>query len=289
MSAEKTGNALLVADDFGLAPQIDEAICRLADEGRLSATSVMTTHVSAAADGATVRHLGETLALGVHLNLTEGRPLGPVPSLAPSGSFSGLGRVLIHALPGRLSVSEIAGEFVRQIERFANVAGRLPDMVDGHQHVHALIGLRAATLQALDAFDWPAKPLVRIPADTPVAIFKRGVAVLKASQIALLTAGLRQPISERGFASNDGFGGVADLSRTDRVAEEFERFLPSADAPDSNARTLVMCHPAAGGGDAIAARRQAEYEALLAMGDLPQRIWHPKRNAQSGAVDWQAW
>ena len=39
--------------------------------------------------------------------------------------------------------------------------------------------------------------------------------------------------------------------------------------------------------DQHATRRVDEFDALMAMPDLPERIWHPHRNGD-GTIDWPA-
>src|SRR5206468_3833869 len=67
----------------------------------------------------------------------------------PSGKLPALGALVRSALLGRLPLMEIAAEIARQVDAFAQHFDRLPDHVDGHQHVHALPGIRDALLQML--------------------------------------------------------------------------------------------------------------------------------------------
>ena len=138
---------VLCADDFGMTPGVSRAILALARAGRLSATSAMTTLPFLARFAPALGESG--IAVGLHLNLTAGPPLGPMPRLAPGGALPPLGRLMRAALAGRLPEAEAADEIARQLAAFEAAFGRPPDFVDGHQHVHVLPGVRSALLAAL--------------------------------------------------------------------------------------------------------------------------------------------
>ena len=78
---------------------------------------------------------------GLHFNLSEGAPLSadlrdrwPV--------LPGLAQLLALALVRRLPLAAIGAEFRAQVDAFAEGLGRAPAFIDGHQHVHALPGVR---------------------------------------------------------------------------------------------------------------------------------------------------
>src|SRR5215211_4736326 len=96
-----------------------------------------------------LKALDGRIGIGLHLNLTAGRPLGPMPGFAPRGSFPGNGEMIARALAGRLPREEISAEIERQLDGFEAAFGRAPDFVDGHQHVHVLPGVRSELLRVL--------------------------------------------------------------------------------------------------------------------------------------------
>lgn len=177
--------------------------------------------------------------IGLHLNLTLGAPLGPWQAGAPGGRFLPFPALARAAFTGRLGADALRGECLRQIEAFAQHFGRLPDFVDGHQHVHVLPGVRAALVSAIEtAWQGSRRPWVRDPFDTPGTILARGVAVPKALVIAALSVGLGRTLNRRGIATNHGFSGVSPFDPTRSFADDFARFL-SVPGPQH----LVMCHP----------------------------------------------
>ena len=127
---------------------VSRGILELAQARRISATSAIVTLDRWAQDGPLLRSVRDRIAIGLHLNLTVGRPLGPMPRLAPDGVLPSIGTLVKAAVSGRLDKAEIEAEVLRQIDRFIAVAGFAPDHVAGHQHVQVLPALRGAAVGA---------------------------------------------------------------------------------------------------------------------------------------------
>ncbi len=264
---------ILCADDFAMSRGISDGILALAEAGRLSATSAMVNMPHWPDMAAAAVALRDRLALGLHLNLTFGAPLGRMAKLAPGGELPPPDRIIGRAVSRAIDRQELADEIERQLDRFAAVAGVPPDFVDGHHHVHALPGVRAALLGVLQRRFPAGGPLIRDPADRVLAILRRKVAAGKALTAAMLAAGLRRDAEAAGFATNRGFSGYSTFGAMP-YAQEFAGFLV---APGS--RPMTMCHPGLpddelGTADEIAARRPEEHAYLTGRADLPALIWH---------------
>lgn len=280
---------LLVADDYALSPGVSAGIETLAAARRLSGTAAITTLPGWGAAGARVARLRQQIALGLHLNLTLGAPLGPMPGHAPGGILPPVEGWILRAWTGRIDTAEVEEEIERQFARFEAVAGAAPDYVDGHHHVHALPGVRAALLRVI-ARRYPrgAAPLLRLPGDRPRRILARGGAWPKALVLALATAGARAAFHRADAPVNDGFAGFSGFDRSLPFARELARF---AQAPGP--RHLVMCHPghadaALAALDPLSARREDEFAALMADATLPARIHHPAATRDTdGRIDWR--
>ena len=78
---------ILCADDFAMTRGISEGILALAEANRLSATCAMVNMPHWPSQAAAAVALRDRFALGLHLNLTFGAPLGAMPLLAPGGEF----------------------------------------------------------------------------------------------------------------------------------------------------------------------------------------------------------
>ncbi len=277
---------ILCADDFAMTRGISDGILALAEAGRLSATSAMVNmpHWPAVAERAVA--LRDRFALGLHLNLTFGAPLGRLPKFAPAGTLPPPDRVVARAVSRAIDAQEVADEIARQLDRFETVAGVPPDFIDGHHHVHALPGIRAALADVLGRRFSAGGPLVRDPADAPAAILRRRLSAGKALTAAMLALGFRQTVEAAGLATNCGFSGYSSFGAIP-YAREFETFLI---AP--GARPMIMCHPGLaddelGGRDEIASRRQEEHGFLASRDGLPELIWHV-RGRDAAGFPWRA-
>ncbi len=272
---------ILCADDFAMTRGISDGILALAEAGRLSATSAMVNMPmwpDVAAAAVALRH---RFALGLHLNFTFGAPLGPMPKLAPGGTLPPPDRVVSRAVSRAIDREEVAGEIDRQLDRFEAVAGAPPDFIDGHHHVHALPGIRAALVTVLQRRFPAGGPLVRDPADRIAAILGRRVVAGKALSAAMLALGFRQTVEAAGFATNRGFSGYSTFGALP-YAREFDAFLIQP-----GPRPMIMCHPgladdALGAADEIAQRRPEEHAYLAGRDDLPALIWHVTERDAAG-------
>jgi predicted glycoside hydrolase/deacetylase ChbG (UPF0249 family) len=189
------------------------------------------------------------LALGLHFNLSEGAPLSAALG-AQWPTLPGLARLLALAALRRLPSAAIGAEFRAQADAFVAAIGRAPAFVDGHQHVHALPGVRAVVLDAIAG--WPVQPAVRNTGRLlgPDADFKR--AVIEASG----GRALERDLVARGIAHNRALLGAYDFADVD-YGGLVRRWL--AEAPGQG--SLLFCHPCATASDAadpIAAARQRE-------------------------------
>lgn len=264
---------ILCADDFAMTRGISEGIVALAATGRLSATSAMVNMPHWASQAAPALALRDRFAVGLHLNLTFGAPLGAMPKLAPGGQLPPPDRVVGRAVSRAIDREEVADEIARQFDRFEEVAGVPPDFVDGHHHVHVLPVIRDALLEVMRRRFPRGGPLIRDPADRVTAILQRRVAAGKALTVAMLAAGFRHAANAAGFATNRGFSGYSIIGTVPYAAE----FDASLVAPGP--QQMIMCHPGLpddehGDRDSIATRRPEELALLSSRADVPDLIWH---------------
>jgi predicted glycoside hydrolase/deacetylase ChbG (UPF0249 family) len=277
---------ILCADDYAMTEGVSRAIGELAAARRLSATSVMTTsaHWPRMAPRLLV-HRGH-LSIGLHLNLTLGRPLGQMPRLAPLGTLPPLGSLTAWALGGVLDAEEIGAEIGRQLDHFEAALGFPPDHIDGHQHVHVLPGIRRALLREIARRYRARPPLMRDPSDRLSSILSRRTTAVKALVVAALAIGFASSARKRGLQTNDSFAGFSRFDEREPYAEELEQALSGP-----GGRHLVMCHPGHPDAelatlDPVVNRRRMEYEALMADPTLMARIWRPARRGDGAPLDW---
>lgn len=231
-------NVILCADDFGLADGVSRGIIELAEMSRLSATGAMTNMPGWRRSALHLKPLKGRIAVGLHLNLTTGSPLGPMPRLAPTGAFPTLGTLLPKAMRRQLSVEEVAGEIGRQLDAFLEAHGEPPAFVDGHQHVHVLPAIRPALIRVLTDRGYAGRVWLRDPSDRMAAILRRPIGRSKALVVKSLAQGFARSAQGAGFQTNKGFSGFAPLDLSVPAARIFEAAFSTL-----GACPVVMCHP----------------------------------------------
>lgn len=228
----------LCADDFGLSYGVSAGILEALDAGRLTAVSALVNGPRWPAMGRALARRASGADVGLHFNLTLGRPLAAMPKFAPDGKFPAAAKVIRMALARRLPMDEIRAEIDRQFDRFEAVMERGPDHVDGHQHVHVLPGIRTALLEAMSVRKLQGRVWLRDAGDGLHRIATRGAQARKAFAVRSLAAGFRREARNRGFDVNDGFAGFSDFHPGHDYAKAFQSYLR---APGR--RHLIMCHP----------------------------------------------
>lgn len=228
----------LCADDYGISHSVNTAIRDLVLQGRINATSVMvvapTFKRSEALSLAILNAGTQRVAIGLHLTLTA--PFKPQSTgYAPlrNDAFLPLKSTLRAAMLRMLRPEKVAVEVAAQIKAFEAAFGRLPDFIDGHQHVHLFPQIRDAVLnvardRAPDA--WMRQcgrlPSVARPGDR------------KAWLLDHLSRAFRKRVKKLGVKVNPAFAGTYDFNSRPDFPALFPAFLE--DLPDGS---VVMCHP----------------------------------------------
>ena len=260
MTAATRKRLTVCADDFAYRPAISQTIVDLAMEGKVNAISCMAVSPHWPRCAERLEVLPPQIQVGLHLVLTDARPLTCMPDLAPGGRLPAIRFYERIAARGSLPLGEIDCELSEQFARFIAHRGRPPDFVDGHQHVHVWPGIRERVLahtvrHAPDAW-------LRDCSDGFAAIMARPYR-LRALGSAVHARGLRRAAERSGLRCNRGFAGIYDFRADFEML--FPRFLTHA-GPEH----LVICHPGRGrdGSDPIEAARSRE---ALALSRLPVR------------------
>ena len=238
---------VLCADDFGLSAAVDRGVLRLVARSRLSALSCLVNMPDWAAGARALKSL-PAVRVGLHFNLTEGRPLSPAlarvwPQLPP------LQTLITQAHLRRLPVTALGAELQAQLDTFEQARGQPPDHIDGHQHVHHLPQLRDLVLgQIAQRPGMTVRHTGHLPG--------RGFAVKR-----LLIEGtggrfMGRLIQKLGRQANTQLLGVYDFINTDyrRLLQGWLAALPAQGG-------MIFCHPGEAAetpGDPIAAARVRE-------------------------------
>ena len=258
----------ICADDYGLHPEVDRAIVDLARRKRLGATSVLVD-----AQGLSERAAwldGTDIDVGLHLNLTQ-----VVGDLDAADVQTSLARLILSCYLGRTSRQWVRNSVRRQLDRFESLFGRMPDYVDGHQHVHQLPIVREVLLQELserfprvsgESVDRTrARPWIRSTCAS-AGLLRTGFRQwVKAMVIQGLGAkSLEQSARAAGFSMNTGFAGIYDFTRPALPYDVLMRHWLDTCAQAS----VIMTHPSCATikADPVGQARRVEYQMLCSDG-----------------------
>ncbi len=147
-STPDSKNLIINADDFGISRGVNVGIIDAAQLRVVTSASIIV-NLPGFADAIDRAVSCPTLSLGLHLNLTLGRPLTAAPTLtrADTGEFYPLAVLITRASLGRLDASDIARECQAQIDRMID-SGFAPTHLDSHRHVHAHPAISTAVAKA---------------------------------------------------------------------------------------------------------------------------------------------
>ena len=131
------------ADDFGLTRGVSAGILAAARHGIVTSTTLLATADVARDLLAELRDAG--LGVGLHVNLTLGRPLTGRSSLTDAaGRFIRDARVAAS----RATARDVEREVAAQLERFETLLHRPPTHLDSHHHVGLHPPVREVVLAA---------------------------------------------------------------------------------------------------------------------------------------------
>jgi predicted glycoside hydrolase/deacetylase ChbG (UPF0249 family) len=203
---------LVTADDYGIGPATSQGIIDLAVAGRLSCSVLLVTSPYAEQAVQAWREAEQPFELGWHPCLTLDRPIAApkhVPSLVDAnGVFWPLGDFLRRLFLGQLRSSEIDIELKAQYQRFRDLVGYAPRVVNSHHHVQIFAPVGAILRQTLGQ-ERPLPYLRRIREPWRTLTRVPGARLKRAF---LSTLGWREARrqAEAGFPGNDSLAGVTD-------------------------------------------------------------------------------
>jgi chitin disaccharide deacetylase len=229
----------LCADDYGISPGVNRAICDLIARGRLNATSVMVVGPAVGRDEISAlqsaAEASSRCAIGLHATLTAPfRPLSMHFRPLDGGMFLPFPKLLRAGLARQLDPEIIHAELKLQLATFAGMFGRMPVFVDGHQHVQLYPAIRDAFLDAVN--ELAPKAWVR-QAGRAVSLRER-FAAPKALFLDMLSAQFRARAARAGITVNPAFAGAYDFSRKADFGALMRGFLDRLPP-----QAVVMCHP----------------------------------------------
>jgi hopanoid biosynthesis associated protein HpnK len=240
-------NLIVNADDLGWTPGVNRGISEAHRNGIVTSASLLANGC-AFDDGVRLSRELPRLGVGVHLNLSDGKPVAPparVKTLvSEAGDFRGGPETLLFRLTAKsLDTKDVEIEWGAQIEKIC-AAGICPTHLDGHKHVQMLPGLFAIALRLARKHGIEA---VRISHETSSlraaliggsesksVMLKQGV---QARGLKLLARDARGMAERSGIATADYFCGIAQTGvLTRKGVLQLLASLPEG-------TTELMCHP----------------------------------------------
>ena len=228
------------ADDLGADESRNAGIFEAVEAGAVTAVSILVN--GPAFPDALERIAAEArggISFGIHLNLTEGKPLVPGPACLTDSGGRFPGKAEAHR---RLMIAgdrewedAIGREFAAQVGALRD-AGIPVDHLDGHQHIHIFPAVIEAAVRTAATF---GIPWIRLP-EEPVPVFtdREGpVDTAEARMFSRLASAARSRIRRSGLRTTDHFRGLYLKGRlTPESLEETLSALPSGLAE-------LMVHP----------------------------------------------
>lgn len=133
VSMSKRKLLIVNADDFGYYKAADEGIVKAVNQGIVTSATVVVNMPRAENLPHIVKEMPELL-LGIHFNLTHGKPVcSRVPSLVDG---KGMFCHTAEALALKASAEDIALELEAQLMYFNEIFGKPPSHIDSHKHIH---------------------------------------------------------------------------------------------------------------------------------------------------------
>jgi predicted glycoside hydrolase/deacetylase ChbG (UPF0249 family) len=134
---------IVTADDYGLCETVNQAIEDCLDAGTVRATCVMA-NMSACGAAKSLRRKFPRTSIGIHWNVTQGRPVLPTADISSlindTGSFLTVSELRRRWWFGQVKRDELHAELRAQFNRLCEIMGP-PDFWNTHQNSHVFPGL----------------------------------------------------------------------------------------------------------------------------------------------------
>ncbi len=151
---------ILNGDDFGITYACNAAIIDCYTRGVLTSASLMV-NMPAAPHAARLMKKYPRLSVGIHLNLTVGKPLTPglKTLVKEDGTFNkGMLQDSSH-----VDEKEIRAELQAQMDRYIELTGQLPDHINSHHGIELIKGAEAIVCEMSRGYDRPVRRFFTLP------------------------------------------------------------------------------------------------------------------------------
>lgn len=158
---------IITADDLGIDAERNRGILEAHQRGVVTSVSVLANG-PALEDAVARLKAAPSLATGIHVNVTEGKPLaeGHSTIVGPDGSL--LGKEALRSIVeqggwrSKIDPAELFREAVAQVKRLRALGLKIAHL-DGHQHMHVYPVVRDQIARAAGSF---CLPTARLPEES---------------------------------------------------------------------------------------------------------------------------
>lgn len=218
---------VVIADDYGIGPETSRAILELAARGLVTGTVLLVNSPYAADAIRAWRQSGVNLEMGWHPCLTLDPPVSP-PSrvgslIAPNGCLWPLRQFLTRLYSQQICPKQIEIELKAQFDRFGELVGHAPTIVNSHQHISLFPPVGAILREILRARGGPLPYVRRVREPWPL-LGRIAGARKKRMLLTLLGRIEARHLHHEGFRGNDWLAGITDPPWA-RDREFFARWL----------------------------------------------------------------
>ena len=240
-------NLIVNADDFGWTAGVNRGIAEAHRNGIVTSTSLLANG-QAFENGVQASSDLPRLGVGVHLNLSDGKPVAPANEvkslLNAAGEFCGGPEALLFRLTAKsIDVNDVEREWDAQIRKI-QTAGIHATHLDGHKHVQMLPGLFGIALRLAKKHGIEAvrvsheasglRAALTHGSESTSRLLKQGV---QARGLKLLARDARKMAEHAGIGTADYFCGIAQTGvLTKKGVQQLLASLPEG-------TTELMCHP----------------------------------------------
>ncbi len=147
-------------DDFGITRAANFGIIDCFKDGILTSCSMMV-NMPAAAHAAKLMKEYPDFSVGIHLNLTVGKPLLSTHKtlVKEDGTFNkGMLKESSH-----VDIEEIRAELYAQVEKYIELTGKLPDHLNSHHGIEMIQGAENVVCELSKKYDLPVRRFFTLP------------------------------------------------------------------------------------------------------------------------------
>lgn len=225
------------ADDFGLTKGVNTGILKCFKSGIVTDSSLLM-NFEATEDAVKIIKRNK-LNAGIHLNLTEGKPLSNKAStlMDKNGNFLNIGKFSLKLILNKIREEDIEREFTAQIEKFLSKK-LTPTHIDTHQYVHMFKKVCKAAIKTAEEYGIN-KIRYLYEKQLPGFVFKYyKKQYIKSLIVSSFSKKSGNIFKKERFIAPDNFAGITAIKSSSPL-ESFINILRNLES----GTTEIMCHP----------------------------------------------